>query len=288
MRILVTGAAGMVGKHLIRYLWEVGHQVIPVDLVKHEDIICADLRDEATVFRLVKIYTPDLILHLAALTNLSFCEQNKEASRVTNYGITETLAKACFEHEIRLIFLSSDYVFGKYDRVWEEEDIPCPTTQYGIDKAASECFIRDNLSDYAIVRTAQLYGFSGDFVSLVCDTLTARQQFRAFANLVNCPTWIGDLFAMLDKIILRSDRGILHCVGPEAVSRYQYACEVAEAFALDNSLIKAVNLDFLVDSRPPCVRLSGAYTYDSLQFYPRKLKDNLPFCLLSAISIVRQ
>ncbi|NER34614.1 MAG: sugar nucleotide-binding protein [Oscillatoria sp. SIO1A7] len=273
----------MVGKHLIRYLCQVGHQVIPVAFVKHENMICADLRDEATVFHLVKMYAPDLILHLAALTNLSFCEENKEASHATNYGITEVLARACSESEIRLLFLSSDYVFGKYDRVWQEEDIPCPTTQYGMDKAASESLIRDSLSNYAIVRTAQLYGFSGDFVSLVCDALTARQEFIAFANLVNCPTWIGDLFAMLNKIILRGDRGIFHCVGSEALSRYQYACEVAEVFALDVSLIKAVNLDFLVDIRPPRVRLSGAYTYNSLEFYPGRLKDNLPFCSSYAI-----
>lgn len=81
---------------------------------------------------------------------------------------------------------------------------------------------------------------------------------------------------MLNKIILRGDRGIFHCVGLEPMSRYQYACEVAEVFALDVSLIKAVNLDFLVDIRPPRVRLSGIYTYDYLQFYPGTLKDNLP------------
>ena len=288
MRVLVTGAAGMVGRHLIRYLCKVGHQVIPVDLIKHEGIISTDLRDEPSVFRLVKVYNPDLILHLAALTNLNFCEQNKEASRATNYGITEALTRACSKYQVRLIFLSSDYVFGKYDHVWQERDLPCPTTQYGMDKAASEYLIRDSLSDYAIVRTAQLYGFHGDFVSLVCDALTTRQKFTAFANLVNCPTWIGDLFAMLHMIILRSSQGIFHCVGPEAVSRYQYACEVAEVFALDKSLIKAVNLDFLVDIRPPIVRLSGACTYNSLRFYPGSLKDNLSCCSAYVIQLKRQ
>ena len=157
MRILITGAAGAIGKKLSEYLCETDHQIIPV--VRRDGVISADLQDEATVFRLVKEYAPDLILHLAAITNLRFCEQNKEASRATNVGITEILTRACSEFGTRMIFFSSDYVFGKYDHFWQEQDTPCPTTQYGIDKAASELVIRERLSNYAIVRTAQLWLF---------------------------------------------------------------------------------------------------------------------------------
>ncbi|MDM8557617.1 sugar nucleotide-binding protein [Candidatus Parabeggiatoa sp. HSG14] len=288
MRILVTGAAGVIGKNLCEYLCETGHQIIPVALVQRDGVISADLRNEATVFRLVKEYAPNLILHLAAITNLCFCEQNKETARATNYGITEILTRVCSEFGTRMIFFSSDYVFGKYDHFWQEEDPPCPTIQYGIDKAASERLIRERLSNYAIVRTAQLYGFAGDFVSLVCEALISHQEFIAFANLVNCPTWIGDLFPMVNKIITYGSQGIFHCVGPEAMSRYQYACEIANAFALDTSYIQAVNLDFSTDIRPPVVRLNGASTYETLQVYPGRLKDNLPFCSLYAMEVTQQ
>jgi dTDP-4-dehydrorhamnose reductase len=277
-RILITGATGSIGKKLSEYLSETGHQIIPVALVQRDGIISADLRDEATVFSLIKEYAPDLILHLAAITNLRFCEQNKEIAHATNYGITEVLTRACLEFGTRMIFFSSDYVFGKYDNFWQEDNPPCPTTQYGIDKAASELLIQERLSNYAIVRTAQLYGFAGDFVSLVCKALTSNQEFIAFANLVNCPTWIGDLLPMLNKIINNGSKGIFHCVGPEALSRYQYACEIAKAFYLDISYIKPVNLNFSTDIRPPVVRLNGAFTYESLQVHPRRLKENLPLC----------
>jgi dTDP-4-dehydrorhamnose reductase len=287
MRILVTGATGAIGKKLSEYLCETGYQIIPVALVQRDGVISADLRDEATVFRLVKEYAPELILHLAAITNLRFCEQNKETAHATNYGITEILTRVCSEFGTRMIFFSSDYVFGKYDHFWQEEEQPCPTTQYGKDKAASERLIRERLSNYAIVRTAQLYGFAGDFVSLVCKALTSNQEFIAFANLVNCPTWIGDLLLMVNKIINHGSQGIFHCVGPQARSRYQYACEIAEVFALDTSYIKAVNLDFSTDIRPSVVRLNGASTYEALQVYPRRLKDNLPFCSSYAMEVTQ-
>lgn len=285
--ILITGAAGAIGKKLSEYLSETGYQIIPIALTPRDGIISADLRDEATVFRLVKEYAPDLILHLAAITDLRFCEQHKEISQATNYGITEILTRVCIEFKIRMVFFSSDYVFGKYDHFWQEQDPPCPTTQYGIDKTASERLIEERLSDYAIVRTAQLYGFSGDFVNLVCKAVNACQEFIAFSNLVNCPTWIGDLLPMINKIINQGEQGIFHCVGPEAMSRYQYACEIAEAFALDTAYIKNVSLDFSSDIRPPVVRLNGASSYKALQIYPGTLKNNLPLCASYAMEIIQ-
>ncbi|WP_133511729.1 SDR family oxidoreductase [Candidatus Thiosymbion oneisti] len=287
MRILITGAAGVIGKKLTKYLCETSHRIIPVDVVQRDGVISADLRDEATVYRLVKEYVPDLILHLAAIKNLRFCEQNKEAARATNYGITEILTRACSEFGTRMIFFSSDYVFGKYNHFWQEDDPPCPTTRYGKDKAASERLIRERLSDYAIVRTAQVYGFAGDFVSLTCEALTSRREFIVLANLVNCLTWIYDLLPMVNKIINHANQGIFHCVGSEAMSRYQYACEIAKAFALDPSYIQAVNLDFSNDIRPPVVWLNGASTYETLRVHPGKLKDNLPLCSSYAMEVTR-
>ncbi len=286
MRILITGAAGAIGKQLSNYLCVAGHQIIPV--VRRDGLIAADLRDEAAVFRLIKYHTPDLIVHLAALTNIRFCEQHKAIAHATNYRITEILTSVCADSGTRLIFFSTDYVFGKYDHFWQEADRPCPTTQYGIDKAASEQLIQARLSNYAIVRTAQLYGFDGDFVSLVSKALSAQQSFIAFANLINCPTWIGDLLPMVNKIINDGRQGIFHCVGSEALSRYQYACEIASALGLDTAYIQAVNLDFSTDIRPPVVRLNGASTYATLQVHPGRVRDNLSFCSVHTMEVAQQ
>ncbi len=278
MRILVTGAAGVVGAKLCRFLAGHSHQIIPVDIVQRDGILSADLRDEAAVLRLVQEYAPELIIHLAAIKSIQYCEQNRATAHATNYGITAHLTQACANVGARLLFFSSDYVFGDSVQPWLERDSLCPTTQYGLDKAASEQLIQERLANYAIVRTAQLYGFAGDFVSLVCTALATQQPFSAFANLVNCPTWIGDLFPMVDNIIANHRTGIFHCVGPEALSRYQFAREIASALRLESDRIEAVDLDFSTDIRPPVVQLDGRSTYEALQLYPGRLRENLPFC----------
>lgn len=279
VHILITGAAGVLGKSLTSFLIKAGYRVTAVDIVQKEGIIYADLRCEAATFQLIKNHTPNLIIHLASNKNIIFCEENKKSARAINYGITEIITRACLQFNIRLIYFSSDYVFGQKDCFWKESDILCPTTQYGKDKADSERLIEGRLYDYAIIRTAQLYGVSKDFVSLVYNTLSSYRRFRAYSNLVNCPTWSGDLFAMLHKIIQHNLLGVFHCVGPEALSRYQFACMIAKEFNLNSSYIKPQEIDFSRDIRPPVVRLSGISTYKTLGVYPGTLRENISMYL---------
>ncbi|MGB0526052.1 MAG: SDR family oxidoreductase [Flammeovirgaceae bacterium] len=280
MRILLTGAAGLIGREIHHYFSTKGHHLIPVDVRIQHTGICLDLTQARLVRQLVAQHQPDLIIHLAAMKDIKLCETNKRAAHRTNYGITTTLADICKASQIRLIYFSTDYVFGKQDQFWEEHDPLCPTTQYGIDKAKSEQYIQAQLTNYAIIRTAQLYGFSGDFVSLVWKTLRSNQVFKAISNLINCPTWIQDLLAMLDQIIHQAHQGIFHCVGPAALSRYQYAFEIAQTFGLNTNLIQPITLDFTQDIRPPIVRINGSSTYQKLQVYPHRLKNALPTCKL--------
>ena len=275
MRILITGAAGVIGKALHVYLHNNGHHIIAVDLVDSYDVIRLDLRNKTEVVHFIEKHSPRSIIHLAAIKDLVFCEQHKKMTHNTNYAVTETIVNICLKFNIHLIFFSSDYVFGHSEQAWRETDTPCPNTQYGKDKAACEQLIQQKLSHYAIIRTAQLYGFTGDFIDLVRTALNSQQRFQAFSNLVNCPTWIKDMLIMLNKIIQPQHNGIFHCVGLQAMSRYQYACEIAKALALDTAYIQAVELDFKQDIRPSIVHLDGAATYAKLQYYPKTLQHNL-------------
>jgi dTDP-4-dehydrorhamnose reductase len=275
MRLMVTGGAGVVGSELCAHLRKAGHPVFPVDVSGAEGVMVADLRDEAAVSRVFEQIRPDAVLHLAANKNVFFCEEHPEAAHAVNYKITEILTAACNRFNARMIFISSDYVFGGANRTFTEADAPCPTTQYGKDKAASEQVILKTLNDSAIVRTAGLYGFPGDLIQVVKVALSKGEPFRAFDNLINCPTWTSDLFRMIDRILDSGYCGIFHCVGPETLSRFDYACAVAEAFGLNPKLVLAEKLDFTKDVRPPSLRLDGTGTYERLGVTPGTLRENL-------------
>lgn len=275
MRIVLTGAVGAVGAPLGRDLKNRQYEVIPVDIVDHPGVIRIDLRNDEAVAALLDEYCPDVVLHLAANKNVFFCEENKAVAHETNFGITQNLARVCMDNGIRMVFLSTDYVFGADNAMHSEASTPCPTTQYGRDKAESEAFMKSHLASCSIVRSAGLYGFSGDLVQVIRQALAKGQPFNAFGNLKNCPTAMNDLASMLDIILKRGLSGTYHCVGPEILSRFDYAVQVARAFGLDESLIRLELLDFSRDIRPPCLHLDGSKTYSILDYYPRSLMENI-------------
>ncbi len=275
MRIVLTGAAGAVGTPLGRDLKRRQYEVLPVDIADSPGVIRIDLRNADAVAALLDEYCPDVVLHLAANKNVFFCEENKAVAHETNFGITENLARACMNNEIRMVFLSTDYVFGAGNAMHSEASSLCPTTQYGRDKAASEEFIKSHLVSCSIVRSAGLYGFPGDLVQVIRQTLAKGNVFNAFGNLKNCPTAMNDLSSMLDIILTRGLDGTYHCVGPEVLSRFDYAVQVARVFGFDESLIRLEMLDFSRDIRPPCLHLDGKKTYSTLDYYPRSLLENI-------------
>lgn len=125
-----------------------------------------------------------------------------------------------------------------------------------------------------MIRTAQLYGFKGDFISFVLHSLTKKQEFYAFENLTNCPTWIKDLFLMISIIIKGNHKGIFHCVRIDSVPRYEFALEIAHSLNLDKSLIKPYTLN-QSDIRTLSVRLNGTCTFQVLKVFPNNLSSNI-------------
>lgn len=283
MKLLVTGAAGHIGQCLTQFLKKSGHQVIGVDVKEHPDCLLVDLTDKVKLVRLIESFHPEIILHLAAITDIRFCETHMDEVKQINYGITEFVIEACSKRNIRMMYFSTDYVFGKFDRLWKEDDPTCPVTIYGQHKAECEALIQRKLTKYSIIRTAQLYGYEGDFIHLIRNSIEQLKGFKAIENLVNCPTWIVDLFKMLQVIIDQGHSGIFHCIGPEPVSRFEFALAISKAFKIDAAFIQAVKIDFSVDVRPSVVRLDGTRTYRKLNYFPKSLNQNLLVCASSEL-----
>ncbi|MDR1611675.1 MAG: dTDP-4-dehydrorhamnose reductase [Planctomycetota bacterium] len=154
MRILLTGAKGMLGRHLARELE--GHELLPVDI---DDF---DLADAVAVERAVAAFEPGTVIHCAAMTAVDRAEAEPDAAFRVNAVGGINIAASCQRHGARLIAMSTDYVFsGDLGRPYHEWDSPRPRTVYGQSKLAGEDGIRAHCPNHLILRLAWLYGAGG-------------------------------------------------------------------------------------------------------------------------------
>jgi dTDP-4-dehydrorhamnose reductase len=154
MRILVTGAKGMLGRTLARHLAD--HELVLADI---DDF---DLTDAQATQDAVASAQPDVILHPAAFTAVDKCESAVEAAFAVNHTGSANVAVAAHRAGARLIAFSTDYVFsGDLERPYVETDAPAPKTVYGQSKLAGEAAVRTHCPDHLILRIAWLYGAGG-------------------------------------------------------------------------------------------------------------------------------
>lgn len=278
MKIVLTGANGYVGQGLMKYLPLDGNNIIPIGFgtaTELNKIYNLDLTDVSATASYFKNIQPDMVIHLAGNKDVFKCETDKAFSRKINYKLSKNLVDVCSEKTVRLIYISTDYVFAGTHGPYSELSPSQPTTQYGKDKLAVENFIRETLSDFAIVRTAGIFGLKNDFIDVVCAKLKQKETFHAFTNLKNSPTFIKDLGCMLQIIIKKNHQGTFHCAGSESLSRYAFALKIAEHFHFEKSLIVPEELALSNDPRPTDLSMSCTQSYATLSYYPKRISEIL-------------
>jgi len=278
MKILLTGATGFVGSELLQILPDRGIKIIPTGHSKTDNfknIKKLDLTDFAKTNQYIKSISPNVVLHLAGNKDVLKCEADKAFSRKINFEASENLISLCFENKIKLIYISTDYIFEGVSGHYNEFSVPKPTTQYGKDKLAVENLIKNKLTDFTIVRTAGIFGMRNDFVDLVWTKLKHKEKFHAYVNLKNSPTYIKDFAIMLVAIIKNDHQGTFHCAGSESLSRYDFALKIAEHFIFDKSLIVPEELNHSKDPRPADLTMDCARTYKILDYYPKNILEIL-------------
>ena len=156
MKVLLTGGKGMLGRTLVR---ELGgeFEVVPTDLPE------ADITDEDAIDAVVANHAPDVVIHCAAMTAVDACETERDKAFLLNARGTANVASACARHGIRLVAISTDYVFdGDADRPYNEFDRPTGgRTVYGQSKFAGEEAVRTLCQNHVICRISWLYGSGG-------------------------------------------------------------------------------------------------------------------------------
>ena len=244
MKILITGNKGQLGAELTEILAGMCSEIGPIPEVYKDaeivgiDIDTLDISDSAALgkFTLEHEGRPfDLILNCAAMTNVDACETEFEAAMQGNAIAPGNIARFAEKQGAKLVHISTDYVFdGKADTPYTEEDTPSPATVYGGSKLLGELNINDNCSRAFIVRTAWLYGKTGNnFVKTIRKIASEKDRITVVCDQVGNPTNANDLAHHILKIGTGEDYGIYHVTGGGICSWYEFAQEIVRLSGLE-------------------------------------------------------
>lgn len=238
MKILITGANGMVARAAIKYCRSIDDDVI--ELTRQE----LDISNRDAVFEALVIYQPDAILNCAAFTDVDGAESRPEAARDTNTNGVRFLAEAAKDYRARFVTISTDYVFdGSKKDFYTENDVPNPRGVYAITKYEGELAAAQVNDEVAIVRSGWIYGHGGtNFLSVVHKLLADGKNIKAISDAYGTPTFAHDLARRLRELAARKDSGIFHVTnsGP-GTSYLGFAEKVCEIGGFDKGLIEPVS-----------------------------------------------
>ena len=214
MRIMITGAAGMLGTDARRIFTELGHEVIATDtgVAAIGAILPLDITDFAAVRAMFAEIRPELVFHGAAYTNVDGCERDPDLAHKVNALGTWAVASAAEEVGAALAAVSTDFVFdGTKRERYTEFDLPNPISHYGASKLAGENLARAACRQCYIIRTSWLYGVHGrNFPYTVLHLAKTKPELPIVADQFGTPTYTVDLVETVAGIIQTPLYGVYH------------------------------------------------------------------------------
>jgi dTDP-4-dehydrorhamnose reductase len=253
MRMFVTGCGGMLGAALYPALRTVGHEVLATDRNVNESwLSLLDVRDYDAVRRHVDAFRPDVVYHLAAETDLEWCERHPEEAADTNARATDWLARLCAARHIPLVYISTAGVFdGEKGTPYDERDRPAPINVYGRTKFAGEGAIREAHGRYYIVRAGWMIGGGPKdhkFVAKIAGQLKdGCSQIYAVDDKFGTPTYTKDFAANLEILVQSGAYGTYHMVCEGGGTRYDVAREIITVLGCTDVAVVPVKSDFFAE-----------------------------------------
>lgn len=247
MKILVTGAKGMLGQDLCPILEDEGYEVTETDI--HN----LDITDKKIIDKILKDEKPNIVIHCAAYTNVDKAEEDIKTARLINAKGTENLAKVCGEQDITLIYISTDYVFeGNGTKPYLPTDKTNPLNNYGLTKWEGEEAVRKYCTKYYICRTSWLYGIHGkNFVETMI-SLADKPELKVVDDQIGCPTWTIELSNAIVKILNNGfDYGTYHTCGSGETTWYGFAKEIFNLTNLNVNLKPCTTDEFPRPAKRP-------------------------------------
>jgi dTDP-4-dehydrorhamnose reductase len=221
-RLLITGAGGMLGQDVVECASRLGHDVVGLS---HADL---DITDARAVGAAIDGIGPKAVINCAAWTDVDGAEAHEAEAFAVNANGPRTIATAAGAAGVRLVHLSTDYVFdGSATRPYVESDPTEPQGAYGRAKLAGEHEVLGADAGHLVVRTAWLFGPGGrNFVRTMLELAATRDEVAVVTDQVGCPTFTGHLAPALVELAERRDAGIMHLAGGDRCSWNEFAVEI--------------------------------------------------------------
>jgi dTDP-4-dehydrorhamnose reductase len=221
MRLLVTGAAGMLGQDVVQAARQAEHEVLAF---ARADL---DVTDAASVDRVMTVERPEVVVNCAAWTDVDGAEDDEQAAAAVNGAGAGHVARAAAAAGAGLVHVSTDYVFdGRKDTPYVESDGTGPLSAYGRTKLAGEEEVAASGGQHAIVRSSWLFGVGGrNFVATMLAAAAERDEVRVVSDQLGCPTWTGHLAPVLVALAVGGAEGTFHVAGAGAASWHALTVE---------------------------------------------------------------
>lgn len=251
-KIVVTGSNGLLGQKVADLVSQSPSYLLHLTSSQEEPVLVSDrapytrmdVTDRRQVSRIIDELQPDTIVNTAAVTNVDFCEMNREAAWKVNVIGVENLVHAAKLTGAHLVQVSTDYIFDGKSGPYAEDDRPNPISYYGRTKLAAENLLRTSNVGHTIVRTMVLYGHGRkvkqNFALWLVRELQEGRPVRVVSDQVGSPTLADDLAYGIVKIVELRKAGVYNISGPDVVSRYDFARELARVFKFNAKLITPV------------------------------------------------
>ncbi|HEY2316887.1 MAG TPA: dTDP-4-dehydrorhamnose reductase [Solirubrobacteraceae bacterium] len=248
MRILITGAGGMLGVEVQRAAENAGHETLALTRAQ------LDIGDGPATAETVRDAAPEAVINCAAWTDVDGAESQAEAATAVNGAGAGNVATAAAGVGAWLVHVSTDYVFdGAKPAPYVESDPVGPVSAYGRSKLEGERAVATAAPEtHTIVRTAWLFGAGGKcFPKTILRAASQRPELTVVADQVGCPTFTGHLAQALVTLAAQRTPGVLHVAGAGQCSWYEFAAAILAAANVDCPVKPISTAEYPLPARRP-------------------------------------
>lgn len=247
MKVLVTGVKGQLGFDVVNELEKRKIETVGVDIDE------MDITNAAQVEEVITKAAPDAVIHCAAYTAVDAAEDNVEICRKVNAEGTKNVAEVCEKLDIKMMYISTDYVFnGQGTRPWEPDDEREPLNVYGQTKYEGELAVETHVKKFFTIRIAWVFGVNGkNFIKTMLNLGKTHDKLTVVNDQTGSPTYTYDLARLLVDMIQTEKYGRYHATNEGLCTWYEFACEIFKQAGMNVEVAPVTSDEYPAKAKRP-------------------------------------